>query len=211
MSIISTSTDLLVSAVAEKGVVHGKVIMQKQTRTARILISLVASMSLGALVLMALDNHRLIAGPFSLASYISLDPVENLTSTFTTPNTHNWQQIQVHYSPAPAANLEQLAAVSELSSPKDLNFHFTVLGGMDCADGDGEIQPTQRWLKQRPALQDKEFFGSSQTIRICVITDGIQAMPTDCQVKRTAAIIESLARKFSITTDNINYPQNWQL
>jgi len=185
--------------------------MQKQARTAKILISLVASMSLGALVLMALDNHRLTGGPFSLASYRSLDPVENLTSSFTTPNTHNWQQIQVHYSPAPAANLDQLAAVNGLSSPKDLNFHFTVLGGMDCSDGDGEIQATQRWLMQRPALQNKSFFGTSQTIRICVITDGIQSIPTDCQVKRTAAMIESLARKFSIATDNISYPRNWQL
>jgi hypothetical protein len=211
MSNISASINLLISTVVDNRCAYGKVRMQKQARTVKILVSLVASMSLGALVLMALDNHRLTGGPFSLASYRSLDPVENLTSSFTTPNTHNWQQIQVHYSPAPAENLEQLAAVSGLSSQKELNFHFTVLGGIECSDGDGEIQATQRWLKQRPALQDKSFFGTSQTIRICVITDGIRSLPSDCQVKRTAAIIESLARKFTIATDSINYPKNWQL
>jgi hypothetical protein len=209
MSNIPISTDSFVSTVVGKGFVHGKVMMQKQARTVKILVSLVTAMSMGALTLMALDNHRLISGPFSLASYKSLDPVENLTSSFLTPNTHNWRQIQVHYGPAQVANLEQLAAASGLTSSKDLNFHFTVLGGIDCPDGD--IRATQRWLKQRPALPDKEFFGTPQTIRICVIADGIRSIPTDCQVKRTAAIIESLARKFSIATDNINYPNNWQL
>ena len=209
MSNIQTSMGSFVSTVVGKGSVHGKVIMQKQARTVKILVSLVAAMSLGSLTLMALDNHRLTGGPFSLASYKSLDPVENLTSSFLTPNTHNWRQIQVHYGPAQVANLEQLAAASGLTSSRDLNFHFTVLGGIDCPDGD--IQATQRWLRQRPALPDKEFFGTPQTIRICVVADGIRSIPTDCQVKRTAAIIESLARKFSIATDNINYPKNWQL
>jgi len=58
MSNIPISTDSFVSTVVGKGFVHGKVMMQKQARTVKILVSLVAAMSMGALTLMALDNHR---------------------------------------------------------------------------------------------------------------------------------------------------------
>ena len=188
---------------------HGNEWMQKQTRTAKILVSLVASMSLGALILIALDNQTISAGPFSLASYVRLNPVEEVTSTLSIPNAHNWNRIYVHYSSASAANLEQLAAVNDLANPKELNFHFAVFNGIDSTDG--KIHATEKWLKQSPALPEKNWLGSSQAIRICVIADGIRALPTDCQVKRTAALIESLARKFNIQTAEIHYPTNWQL
>jgi hypothetical protein len=76
---------------------------------------------------------------------------------------------------------------------------------------DGKVQAATKWRKQRIALSGQERFGSHQTIRICVVADGLKVMPTDCQVKRTAALVETLARKFDVPANKISYPVSWKL
>ena len=53
--------------------------MNNQKRTIFVLVSLVASMTIGALLLMALDQQTPSSGAYSLASYLRLDPIENAT------------------------------------------------------------------------------------------------------------------------------------
>ena len=72
--------------------------MQKQTRTIRIFISLIASMSIGALVLMAVDSHSFSAGPFSLASYTTLKSPQQAAGDIPIATACNWQQIHIEYS-----------------------------------------------------------------------------------------------------------------
>ena len=185
------------------------VFMQKQTRTINIFISLIASMSIGALVLMALDSRSFSAGPFSLASYTSLTSPERAAGGISIPDSHSWRQIHIEYSTTAASNIEQLAAANGLQKPEDLDFHFVVFNGFDGIDG--EIIATEKWSTQRPAASTSGNGKHSQAIEIRVIPSAIECRPTDCQVKRTAELVESLARKCDITTNNIHYPKNWQL
>lgn len=172
------------------------------------LAALLASMTTGAIVLMALGNNPHSAGPFCLSTYYRLDPVERAVTSRLTPAPNRWQCIEIHYSGTKAGNLEQLASLSGLANPDDLNCHFVIGNGLGAADG--RIQTTEKWQKQWSLTTDQTWYGTAQTIRICLIADGKTTLPTDCQMKRTEAIVETLCRKFNIQTAHVYYPTNWR-
>jgi hypothetical protein len=181
--------------------------MTDHGRTSRVIAALVASMTIGALVLMALDKQSLTAGPFSLASYTKLSPIETIATGSLTSAAEHWDFVEIYYSGTMAGDIEQLAKFNGLSSSEDVNFHFIVCNG----DLDGNIESTVKWGKQRAALPGQDWFGDSQTIRICVVADGVRALATDCQIQRTTDLVEELARDFNISKKSITYPANWQL
>ncbi len=181
--------------------------MKDHSRTLKILVSLVASMTVGGGVLMLLDRQGPSQGAFSLASYTRLDSVENALAH--NGQTYAWDRIEVFYSQTPAGTLDTYAQWKQLSSTDELNFHFMIYNGLESTDG--LIVSTNRWLKQRPCLPNKEWYGTSQTIRICVIGDGVKNLATDSQIRRTWNLIDKLKRRMNITSDNIVFPANWQL
>jgi hypothetical protein len=166
-------------------------------------------MTVGAGVLMALDSQSLSGGAFSLTSYINLNPIEQVALTARPAGPGKWDRIEISCSGTQAGNIEQLAKLAGLTSGSELNFHFVVCNGRGASDG--HIQASQRWRRQRPCLPTENWYGSDQTIRICTIADSFKTVPTDCQIKRTAALAETLARKFDIPSRQILYPPNWQL
>lgn len=181
--------------------------MTDQGRTSRVIAALVASMTIGALVLMALDKQSVTAGPFSLASYTNLNSVEKVATGSLISEAQQWDFIEIYYSETMSGDIEQLAKLNGLTSVEDVNFHFLVCNG----SMDGNIESTTKWVKQRAALPGQDWFGGSQTIRICVVADGVRTLATDCQIQRTADLVEDLARDFNVFKKNISYPANWQL
>jgi hypothetical protein len=182
--------------------------MPNQPRSVKVLAALLVSMTVGAIVLMALGNNPPSAGPFCLSSYYRLDRIEKAVLSRDPQRPGRWNCIEIYYSATKAGNIEQLASLSGLVRPDDLNCHFVVCNGL--GGGDGQIQPTERWQKQWSIIPGRTWHGSSLTIRICVVADGETAHLTDFQVKRTEALVETLCRKFEITPDSIYYPGNWQ-
>lgn len=182
--------------------------MTGQPRQARILICLVVAMTAGAALLMALDKQAISAGAFSLASYSSLGSISTVTITRQSSNADRWDKIEVFYSNTKGGDLAQVASVAGLTTPDDLNFHFLVCNSL--GDIDGRIQPTEKWLNQWSALPAAGWYGTSKTIRICVVGEKSQGA-SDYQVSRTSELVENLARKYSITPANIHYPNGWQL
>jgi hypothetical protein len=182
--------------------------MANQPRVAKVLAALLVSMTLGAIVLMALGGNPPSAGAFCLSSYYRLDPVEKsiLSRTMQTPG--RWNRIEIYYSGTKAGNIEQLASINGLSSPDDINCHFVICNGL--GGSSGQIMPTTKWQKQWSCIPGKNWYGSGQTVRICVVADSLTSRPTDFQVKRTEAIVEALANKFTIAAQSISYPANWQ-
>jgi hypothetical protein len=158
---------------------------------------------------MALDNQSLSGGPFSLASYTNLNPIEQVALAVKPAYPANWNRIEISYSRTPAGSIQQLAASIGLTSSADLNFHFVICNGQ--GETDGRIQAAEKWRMQRPCLPSGNWYGTGRTIRLCVIADGLKILPTDCQLRRTAALAEALARKFDIPSQQILYPDNWQL
>lgn len=175
--------------------------MNNQKRTVFVLVSLVASMTIGALLLMALDQQTPSSGAYSLASYLRLDPIENAAFRPITTLPAAWNRIEVYYSRTSSGNAEDLAVVSYLRDTPRADFHFVIGNGKGAEDG--QIQYTESWKKQQTA---------SGIIRICVVGDVYSGSPaTDYQVRRTAALADALSRKFNIKTQYIRYPADWQM
>jgi hypothetical protein len=181
--------------------------MSNQPRVAKVLVALLISMTTGAVVLMALGNNPPSAGPFCLSSYYRLDPVEKAIVSRAAQTPTRWSSIEVYCSGTKAGNVEQLASLSGLASPEDINCHFCLCNGL--GGGDGQIQPTEKWQRQWSIIPGPTWYGSSQTIRICVIADGKTSHPTDSQIKRTGALVEGLCRKFHVVPESVYYPNNW--
>lgn len=182
--------------------------MQNQARVAKVLAALLLSMTTGAIILMALGNHAPSAGPFCLSRYYRLDAVEKAIRSQAGQSPDRWNSIEIYYSGTRAGNIEQLASLSGLSSPDDINCHFVVCNGL--GGNDGQIQPTENWQKQWSILPGRNWYGSTQTIRICIIAEGKTAPPTDCQVRRIESLVEGLCRKFRIQDSSLSYPNGWR-
>ncbi|MHC4394586.1 MAG: N-acetylmuramoyl-L-alanine amidase [Planctomycetota bacterium] len=181
--------------------------MSNQPRVARVLAALLVSMTVGATVLMALRNNPPSAGAFCLSSYYHLDPVEEAILSRAAQSPNRWKSIEIYYSNTKAGNIEQLAALSGLTNPEDINCHFVICNGL--GGGDGQILPSEKWQRQWSINPSQTWYGSDHTIRICIITDGKTTRPTDCQIKRIEALVEGLYRKFDIRSESIYYPNDW--
>ena len=182
--------------------------MSNQPRVARVLAVLLVSMTVGAVVLMALGGNPPSAGPFCLASYYNLGPIEEAILSRAAQSPGRWSRIEIRNSRSRGGNIEQLASLSGLSSPEDINCHFVICNGL--GGGDGQIQTTAKWQKQWAVIPAQNGRATDQVIRICVIADGETTQPTSFQIKRTEALVESLSRKFGIGPKSIRYPANWQ-
>lgn len=181
--------------------------MPNQARVAKVLATLLASMTCGAVLLMASGHNPPSAGPFSLWTYCRLDPVKDAVCSQAVQSPDRWNRIEIYYSGSSSGNIEQLALRQGLSESR-VNFHFCICNGQGGSDGD--IQSTEKWQRQLSAAPDQSWFGSTQTIRICVIADGKNTGPTDCQIKRTQVLTEELCRMFRIREQYVYHPGNWR-
>jgi hypothetical protein len=181
--------------------------MSVQTREAKVFAALLVSMTVGTMVLMALGGSPPLAGAFCLSSYYHLDPIEKVIAARAVRSANRWSRIEVYYSGTKTGNIEQLALLSGLTSPEDINCHFVICNGLGAADG--QIQPTEKWQRQWLIIPDRAGDYSGQTIRICIISDGKTTLPTDFQIKRGEALVEELRRKFNIQLESIHYPNGW--
>jgi hypothetical protein len=200
--------------------------MGAHSREKKVFLILGISITLGAVILNALGHNPPSAGAFCLSKYYLLDPVENVIPSRADQSQQSWSQIEIQYSNTKSGNIEQLAALSNLNSPKYINYHFIICNGN--GGHDGLIQPTEKWQRQSPILtqstkgrlflagqlrnndsssRDKKI---EQTIYICVIADNKTSLPTNFQVKRTEELVGKLCRKFNIRMESIRYPDNWQ-
>lgn len=177
--------------------------MASQNRNITVLFSLIASMTIGALVLMALDHNGPSAGAYSLSSYLRLDPVEEVVRNTIHAEPVRWGRLEVVYSCTSGGNAEELALLTGLADGGPAEFHFVVCNGN--GGSDGRIQAATLWQKQK-------ICGSrAETIRVCVISDDQSDALTDSQRQRTNALVESLSRTFDISPRNIRYPLDWQM
>ena len=182
--------------------------MSNQPRVVKVLAALLVSMTVGAVVLMALSGKPPLAGPFSLSSYIGLDPIKEAVHSQAPQHAERWNSVEVYYSGTRAGNIEQLVSLYGLGGAEDLDCHFVVCNGL--GGGNGQILPTEKWQRQWSSIPGRTGRGESQTIRICVIADGTTDRPTDYQIKRVDALIGQLSQNFfNIQPKSIRYPEDW--
>lgn len=184
--------------------------MSNQPRVAKVLAILLVSMTAGAIVLIALGDNSPSAGLFSLSSdYLQhFEPVEKAIRSRASQSPGRWGRIEIYHSGTKAGNIEQLASLAGLAGAQDINCHFVVCNGLGGADG--QIQSTEKWREQWSIIPGRTWYGSSQTIRICVIADGKTVQPTDSQKRRTKVLVEELRRSFGIQPESVYYPSDWR-
>jgi len=178
-------------------------IMATRNRSVAVLFALIASMTIGALILMALDNYRPRAGAYSLSSYLRLDPIEEIVKNSVQVTPARWERIEVYYSWTSGGNADDLSLLTGLASGNKAEFHFVVCNGN--GGDDGSVQAGDFWKLQRPC------YDKNGVIRVCVISDGSVKSRTESQVKRTVDLVESLSRIFNVSTSNIRFPVNWEI
>lgn len=166
-----------------------------KTRTLKVWISLIASMTFGAVILLALDNQKVIDGPFSLASFKELETIPSVISHHSDNFNNNWTGVRVY-------------TLKHLNSSQKDDYHFIVGDGNLAVDG--QILATKSWRSQHACLGLEKLVGKAETIMICLVT-GDEDYPTDSQLKRVTQLIESLSREFDIVADKIICPENSNL
>lgn len=176
--------------------------MSNQPRVVKVLAALLISMTAGAVVLMALGNNPPSAGPFCLSTYYRLDSIDHALRSETRQSAERWDSIKIVFSGSQGGNIGRLATASGLRSADDINCHFVLCNGVGA--NDGEIQTTESWQVQRGSAGQ----GGARTIRICLIGDGVSALPTDYQLKRLEALLEALCRRFHISPDAVSLPRD---
>jgi hypothetical protein len=181
--------------------------MASQPRVVKVLSALVISMTTGVLVLIALGNNAPSAGPFSLSNTLSLNSVEQVIISAAPQIRERWKYIEVFYSGTRAGNIEQLASLEGFGRAEDINFHFCLCNGL--GGNNGQIETSEKWQRQWSCVSGPTWYGNGQTIRICVVADGITERPTDYQRRSTAVLVEALMRKFNIDADCVYFPGNW--
>ena len=182
--------------------------MSVQSREARVFAALLASVTVGAIVLMALGNDPPSVGAFSLSSYNRLDPVDKAVIFHPEPLPGRWNSVRIRYAPIAGRATPQTGSRRDSAGADVNNSHFIVCNGR--LGGDGQIQPTEKWRRQLPITPDRTGRAGGQTIHICVITETTYARPTDYQIKRTEALAEELYRVFEIQPEFIIYPPRWR-
>ncbi len=180
--------------------------MSNQPRVVKVLASLLASMTIGAIVLMALGHNPPAAGPWSLSRSLRADSIQLTIDSEVVQSPGRWDRIEVCYSGTQSGNIEQLAQLSGLTSAKALNCHFVVCNGV--GGNDGQVLPTEKWLRQWSITPGAGWRGTNTTIRICVVGDGLTKHCTNAQLRKVDALAKELGRRFGINRPAV-YPRNW--
>ena len=181
--------------------------MSTQPRNVKVFAVLLASVVVVVIVLMALGNNPVPVGAFSLADYRRLDPVEKTICSRVAQSGDYWKSVEIYYSGTKAGNIQQLASLNGLAGPSDVNCHFVICNGL--GGKNGQIQPTEKWQRQWPAIPNRDCSDNNQTIRICIVSDGKSEGPTDFQIKRAETLVENLCREFEIQPEFAYYPDEW--
>lgn len=166
-------------------------------------------MTLGAVVLMAVDRKTVSDGAFSLAGYVQLSSVEQIVLDSIKAAPGNWNRVQVFFSGTSTSHTDKI--LQKYTGSDGVQFHFIVCNGIGSDNegkqiADGQIEYTTQWVQQKPCLGSEDA-----TIRICVVSDGIVTVPTDSQIKRVAMLVRLFNQRLGVPSKNISFPANWQM
>lgn len=171
-----------------------------ESRRAKVFAALLVSMIAGAIILKALGSKPPSARAFSLSGYHQ-KRLEAAIDTQVPQSPDRWNYLEIYYSGTKGGNIEQLASLSGLARPEEINCHFVICNGS--GGGDGQIQSTEKWRRQRPAVPSRSRHGNAQTVRICLVADGKTATLTDGQIEALAALSAGLCKRFNIQPECI--------
>jgi len=174
-----------------------------QSRLWKTLLTLLVSMTSGALILILLGDRPPSAGAFSLSVYYQLGPMAEVIESDVEPVMGRWNRIEICYSGTRGLDAEWLASLQGLRMGPDLEYHFVVCNELGAEDG--QILATPRWENQQAVRSVQTGYPSEGTIRICLVAEGRSGHTTDLQFKRVESLVETLTQRFGINEQSVSY------
>jgi hypothetical protein len=174
--------------------------MKKSTRKLIVFSTLLGLFTVTSALLMALAPAPIV--PAAATSLFAVDAPSNFDVIFNTrtPLTvGTWKYIYVHHSATPTGNALTLG--QDTNGAGD---HFIIGNGDGCEDG--EIQISQRWNLQQPALPptgsraNKQF---DQCISICLVGDFDRTVPTQVQLRRLTQLVSALQGQLHVGANEV--------
>jgi len=163
--------------------------MDEQVRLTKVMMLLVAAMTGGALLLLALEGKPIQPMSYSLASQAEFSSVQAALGTETSIQPGRWQRIEIHCRDRSALRVGAEGLTGDLG----VRYHFVISDGG--RGSDGQIYASDRWAQQLACLNLPASVGDARTIRICILTQGSgRSQPTPRQTAQLDNLISSLVR-----------------
>jgi len=172
--------------------------MKKSTRKLFVFSTLLGVLTVTSALLMALAPAPIV--PAAATSLFAVDAPSSFDIVFRTQaplTAGRWKYIYIHHSATPTGNALTLG--QETNGVGD---HF-VIGNGDGAE-DGEIQISQRWMQQQPALPPAGAKANNAAyISICVVGDFDRTVPTQVQLRRLTQLVSALQGQLHISSNDV--------
>jgi len=167
-------------SLSPRAVIRKDADMLDQGRLLRVVFVLMAALTVGAMVLLALEGKPIKPTAFSLAGEPQLNPVHTALATQAGIKPGRWHCFEVlyerHDSPAVA-----------------MSYHFVIGNGENKQDG--QIYSTHHWDKQLACSNTPD---AEHTIRICLISKSAEPGSTPRQKRRLNALVKYLVEQCQI-------------
>ncbi|KPK72406.1 MAG: hypothetical protein AMJ79_15735 [Phycisphaerae bacterium SM23_30] len=156
------------------------------------MLMLVAAMTGGTLVLLALEGKPLQPMPFSLSSQGRLTDFKTALVTDIPIEAGRWRRIDVSYRTNQGRLSPQYGLTGELAQ----KYHIVI---PDRVDMDCPFYTSSRWTKQLACLDPPNGLCDSRTIKICLITRNLrQPVSTPSQVRQLQELVNYLVKNHHI-------------
>jgi len=166
-------------------------------RTLTIWVALLAAMSIGSGILIALEPRPMapVGGLALSAVDRQPDALEAIFRTTSPLTPERWRQIVVHHSGQNMGDARSIGQLHQALGYGGLSYHF-VIGNGDGA-GDGVIQVGYRWMRQ----QDSVY--APRRIAICLVGNGDQVPPTEAQMEQLIRLVTALQVRLGIDREDV--------
>lgn len=131
----------------------------------------------------------------------STTPDDGSLPTVTT--TYNWQYIVLHHSGTKNGSLKIFDNYhrNALKQKDGIIYHFVIGNGTNSHDG--EIEISQRWLRQQPGPHCFNERISKSSIAICLVGNFERDKPTASQVNTLINLTKRLQKEYRIPLENV--------
>jgi hypothetical protein len=175
--------------------------MKRSQRKFMVFSTLLGVLSLTSALLLALAPAPIT--PDAATSLFAVDTPASLAVVFQTKTAiapARWKHIFIHHSRTTAGNALTLG-----QNTNGVGDHFLIGNGDGAVDG--EIQISQRWNLQQPAMPPAgaAFAAGHErsSISICLVGDFDQTVPTPTQLRRLGQLVGALRDQLHIDAANV--------
>ena len=171
--------------------------MVNQGRLVKVMFVLVAAMTTGALVLLALEGKPIKPMAFSLSSQTQLSSSHAVLDTDTALKPGHWRSIEFSYQP----NNGQLSGRFGLTGEMARQYHFVISDGS--VGHDGDIYTSGRWRSQKRCYKANGKVDSQNIIKICLINSASHPKGSPWQARKREILVSRLIKRCQLSQHSV--------